>query len=265
MVVLVLRLRRTLCRAIRHLSVCVLWAVLCVSPRLFRAGACASAALSNAAILPQRVTTMKHRSVADQLQKYRRKRNFVSTPEPTGHPGHRPAQTAPMYVVQKHAATRLHYDFRLELDGTLKSWAVPKGPSLDPSQKRLAVHVEDHPLEYAEFEGVIPPKQYGAGTVLIWDRGVWSPLGSPTEGYRHGVLKFRLDGEKLHGAWTLVRMQRRRNEGRDNGKENWLLIKEQDGDAKRGKAGEIVEVLTDSVASGRGIHEIGGAGARVWQ
>ncbi len=211
------------------------------------------------------MTSMKRTTVAHQLKRYRTKRNFVKTPEPAGHPGHPRPQTAPIYVIQKHAATRLHYDFRLELDGTLKSWAVPKGPSLDPSQKRLAVHVEDHPLEYAEFEGVIPPKQYGAGTVLIWDRGVWSPLGSPTEGYRHGVLKFRLDGEKLHGAWTLVRMQRRRNEGRDNGKENWLLIKEQDGDAKRGKAGEIVEVLTDSVASGRGIHEIGGAGARVWQ
>ena len=208
---------------------------------------------------------MKRPRVANQLKRYRTKRNFVKTPEPAGHPGHPRPQTAPMYVIQKHAATRLHYDFRLELDGTLKSWAVPKGPSLDPSQKRLAVHVEDHPLEYAEFEGVIPPKQYGAGTVLIWDRGVWTPQGSPTEGYRHGVLKFRLDGEKLHGAWTLVRMQSRRNESRDNGKENWLLIKEQDNDAKRGIAGEIVEDLTDSVASGRGIHEIGGAGARVWQ
>ena len=207
---------------------------------------------------------MKRTTVAHQLQRYRTKRNFVKTPEPAGHPGHRGPETAPMYVIQKHAASRLHYDFRLELDGTLKSWAVPKGPSLDPSQKRLAVHVEDHPLEYAEFEGVIPPKQYGAGTVLIWDRGVWSPQGNAREGYRHGVLKFRLDGRKLHGAWTLVRMKPRRNESRDNGKENWLLIKEQDGDAKRGKAGEIVDALTDSVASGRGIDEIGGAGARVW-
>ena len=136
---------------------------------------------------------MKRTTVAHQLKRYRTKRNFVKTPEPAGHPGHRLPQTEPIYVIQKHAATRLHYDFRLELDGTLKSWAVPKGPSLDPSQKRLAVHVEDHPLEYAEFEGVIPPKQYGAGTVLIWDRGVWSPQGSPTEGYLLGVLKFRLD------------------------------------------------------------------------
>ena len=207
---------------------------------------------------------MKRTTVAHQLQRYRKKRNFVKTPEPAGHPGHRGPETAPMYVIQKHAATRLHYDFRLELDGTLKSWAVPKGPSLDPSQKRLAVHVEDHPLEYAEFEGIIPPKQYGAGTVLIWDRGIWTPQADPREGYRHGVLKFRLDGQKLHGAWTLVRMRSRRDDARDNGKENWLLIKEQDGDAKRGKRGEIVDVLTDSVASGRGIDEIGGAGAPVW-
>ena len=115
------------------------------------------------------------------------------------------------------------------------------------------MHVEDHPLEYARFEGVIPPKQYGAGTVLIWDRGVWRPQGDPQDGYRHGVLKFRLEGQKLHGAWTLVRMQSRRNEARDNGKENWLLIKEQDAEARRGKAGEIVESLTESVESGRGL------------
>ena len=169
-----------------------------------------------------------------------------------------------MYVVQKHAASRLHYDFRLELDGTLKSWAVPKGPSLDPSQKRLAVHVEDHPLEYAKFEGIIPPKQYGAGTVLVWDRGVWNPQGDPHDGYRRGVLKFQLDGHKLHGAWTLVRMHSRRQETRDNDKENWLLIKENDPAARRGPAGEIVDRSTESVESGRGIKEIAGAGARVW-
>ena len=126
------------------------------------------------------------------------------------------------------------------------------------------MHVEDHPLEYAKFEGVIPPKQYGAGTVLIWDRGVWRPQGDPQDGYRHGVLKFRLDGQKLHGAWTLVRMQSRRNEARDNGKENWLLIKEQDGEARRGQAGEVVETLTESVESGRGLQDIATAGARVW-
>ncbi|HET9606875.1 MAG TPA: DNA ligase D [Nitrospira sp.] len=207
---------------------------------------------------------MKRATVTTQLQRYRGKRNFGKSPEPAGHPGHRRPADGPIYVVQKHAATRLHYDFRLELDGTLKSWAVPKGPSLDPGQKRLAVHVEDHPLEYAGFEGVIPPKQYGAGTVLIWDRGVWRPQGDPHDGYRHGVLKFRLDGQKLHGAWTLVRMQSRRNEARDNGKENWLLIKEQDGEARRGQAGEVVETLTESVESGRGLQDISTAGTRVW-
>jgi bifunctional non-homologous end joining protein LigD len=207
---------------------------------------------------------MKRATVSKQLQPYRRKRNFVNTPEPAGHPGHVLPQTTPIYVVQKHAATRLHYDFRLELDGTLKSWAVPKGPSLDPSQKRLAVHVEDHPLEYAQFEGVIPPKQYGAGTVLIWDRGVWTPQGNPRDGYRQGVLKFRLDGRKLHGAWTLVRMHSRRNDKRDNGKENWLLIKEKDGEAKQGTAAEIVETQAESVESGRGINDIATARAKVW-
>ena len=207
---------------------------------------------------------MKRATVAKQLQRYRGKRNFVKTPEPAGHPGQRRPENAPMYVVQKHAASRLHYDFRLELDGTLKSWAVPKGPSLDPSQKRLAVHVEDHPLEYARFEGIIPPKQYGAGTVLVWDRGVWNPQGDPRDGYRRGVLKFQLDGHKLHGAWTLVRMHSRRQETRDNDKENWLLIKENDPAARRGPAGEIVERSTESVESGRGLKEIAGAGARVW-
>ena len=155
---------------------------------------------------------MKRAAPATSLQGYRQKRNFVRTPEPSGHSRRRVADRpsgTPMFVVQKHAATRLHYDFRLELDGTLKSWAVPKGPSLDPGQKRLAVHVEDHPLDYADFEGIIPPKQYGAGTVLIWDRGRWYPEGDPREGYRKGLLKFRLEGGKLHGGWTLVRMYRR--------------------------------------------------------
>ncbi|HEY6084821.1 MAG TPA: DNA ligase D, partial [Nitrospira sp.] len=168
-----------------------------------------------------------------------------------------------IFVVQKHAASRLHYDFRLELDGTLKSWAVPKGPSLDPAQKRLAVHVEDHPIEYANFEGIIPPNEYGAGTVLIWDRGTWRPEGNPRESYRHGVLKFRLDGQKLHGGWTLVRMQRRGGD-QETGKENWLLIKERDEEAKTGKAAEIVETLTDSVKSGRDLQGINEQQPRIW-
>lgn len=203
---------------------------------------------------------MKGDNVTQQLRRYHLKRDFGRTPEPSGQPvSQRPADQR-RYVVQKHAATRLHYDFRLELDGTLKSWAVPKGPSLDPSQKRLAVHVEDHPLDYAEFEGVIPPKQYGAGPVLIWDRGTWQPLGNPHDGYRRGVLKFRLDGQKLHGAWTLVRMQRREQSDRSTDrKDHWLLIKEKDEDARRGREAEIVERSTASIMSGRQLEKVASA------
>ncbi|TMJ68888.1 MAG: hypothetical protein E6G83_03750 [Alphaproteobacteria bacterium] len=142
------------------------------------------------------------------LEEYRRKRDFRKTPEPAGvATSHEKPGAALSFVIQKHAARRLHYDFRLELDGVLKSWAVPKGPSLDPGEKRLAVHVEDHPLDYGEFEGVIPEGEYGGGTVLLWDRGIWVPLNSdPEAAYRKGSLKFTLEGEKLHGNWALVRM-----------------------------------------------------------
>src|SRR6186713_318098 len=136
------------------------------------------------------------------LQEYKRKRDFKKTPEPAG-------KVAPAkgnsFVIQKHAATRLHYDFRLEMEGVLRSWAVPKGPSLDPAEKRLAVHVEDHPLDYGGFEGIIPKGQYGGGTVMLWDRGTWSPVGDPAEGMKRGHLKFDLSGEKLHGRWALVK------------------------------------------------------------
>src|SRR5918993_5658856 len=171
---------------------------------------------------------MKRATVASQLQRYRRKRNFVKTPEPAGHPGVIRQPPAPLYVIQKHAATRLHYDFRLELGGTLKSWAVPKGPSLDPADKRMAVHVEDHPIDYAGFEGTIPKGQYGAGQVIVWDRGTWEPVGDARAGYRAGKLKFRLHGEKLNGGWTLVRMHGRAGERQ----EPWLLIKERDDEAR---------------------------------
>ena len=141
------------------------------------------------------------------LSEYRHKRDFSKTPEPRGKVV-KPRKSAPLrFVVQKRAARRLHYDFRLEMNGVLKSWAIPRGPSLDPAEKRLAVHVEDHPLEYGEFEGVIPEGEYGAGTVLLWDRGTWVPLDpDPEAAYRKGLLRFNLQGEKLHGNWALVRM-----------------------------------------------------------
>src|SRR6266508_5440808 len=162
------------------------------------------------------------------LESYRRMRDFGRTPEPAG--AKRPTARGHSFVIQKHDARHLHYDFRLELDGVLKSWAVPKGPSLVPGEKRLAVHVEDHPVEYGRFEGVIPEGQYGAGRVKIWDRGVWTPNGDPREGLARGKLSFELRGKKLHGGWALVRMHGRA--GR-NGKENWLLIKERNGAKER--------------------------------
>src|SRR5262245_11177599 len=157
------------------------------------------------------------------LQVYRQKRNFRATPEPRGKVAR--ANKALSFVVQKHAARRLHYDFRLEIGGVLASWAIPKGPSLDPKERRLAVHVEDHPLEYGKFKGTIPKGHYGAGSVEIWDRGTWVPDGNPQAGLRQGKLKFHLNGERLSGGWNLVRM----GEGNsDAGKDNWLLIKERD-------------------------------------
>src|SRR5499426_3441745 len=151
------------------------------------------------------------------LREYRRKRNFKATPEPAGKtPRAGRSRSDLSFVVQKHAASHLHYDFRLELDGTLKSWAVPKGPSLDPADKRLAVQVEDHPLDYGGFEGTIPKGEYGGGTVLLWDRGRWEPKGDVDEGLRSGKLEFRLEGEKLAGAWALVRLGGR---GNSNGKD----------------------------------------------
>src|SRR4029450_3910011 len=140
-----------------------------------------------------------------KLAEYRAKRDFTKTSEPKGKETRRRAS---LFVVQKHDASRLHYDFRLELDGVLKSWAVAKGPSLVPGEKRLAIHVEDHPLSYGEFEGTIPEGEYGGGTVMLWDRGSWQPEGDPRKSYAKGRLTFRLDGEKLKGIWHLVRMRR---------------------------------------------------------
>jgi bifunctional non-homologous end joining protein LigD len=194
------------------------------------------------------------------LREYARKRDFARTPEPRGRPAPR-RSAAPLFVVQKHAASRLHWDFRLEMDGVLKSWAVPKGPSLDPSDKRLAMHVEDHPLEYGDFEGVIPEGEYGGGTVMLWDRGTWTPAGDPQQGYRAGTLKFRLDGKRLRGGWALVRMR-----GRDarDGERTWLLIKEKDAEAKPGWDASKIEGKAASVATGRTMERIAAAPARVW-
>jgi bifunctional non-homologous end joining protein LigD len=175
------------------------------------------------------------------LSKYWKKRDFGATPEPKGEVAR--AGKALSFVIQKHAARRLHYDFRLELDGTLKSWAVPKGPSLDPHVRRMAVHVEDHPLGYATFEGVIPPGQYGAGTVVVWDRGEWVPVGDPRQGYRQGKLKFDLHGEKLQGRWNLVKMHGHE----EDRQEPWLLIKENDEEARPAADYDITEALPDSV------------------
>jgi bifunctional non-homologous end joining protein LigD len=161
------------------------------------------------------------------LETYRRKRDFKRTPEPRGSRGRRTRELS--YVIQKHAARRLHYDFRLELDGVLKSWAVPREPSPDSSGKRLAVHVEDHPLDYAGFEGRIPAGEYGAGKVEIWDAGTWVPKGNPRKGYAEGKLSFTLRGRRLSGGWALVRMGGRAAEER---RDNWLLIKERDGNER---------------------------------
>jgi len=199
---------------------------------------------------------MTPKNDSGSLEKYHEKRNFSHTPEPFGEKGAEEGRG--IFVVQKHAARQLHYDFRLEMDGVLKSWAVPKGPSLDPASRRLAVHVEDHPLEYADFEGTIPEGEYGAGTVMVWDRGYWEPVGDADEGYAKGNLKFSLRGERLHGSWALVRMKGRA--GWEQGKENWLLIKERDGEARAGAEGEIVLRMPGSVLTGRSMEEIEAAG-----
>lgn len=179
------------------------------------------------------------------LDAYRRKRDFRRSPEPRGKAARRAGY---QYVIQKHDARRLHYDFRLELDGVLKSWAVPKGPSLDPRDKRLAVHVEDHPIEYGRFEGNIPKPEYGAGAVIVWDRGRWIPEGDARADYRRGHLHFRLEGEKLRGEWKLVRAS-----AKSGGKDQWLLLKVDDAYAS---AIDIVSMLPDSVDSGRSIDDV---------
>lgn len=185
--------------------------------------------------------------MAKPLAEYARKRDFDATPEPSGQRRRGKRAHALQFCIQKHDASHLHYDFRLELDGTLKSWAIPKGPSLDPKVRRLAVHVEDHPLDYANFEGHIPQGHYGAGDVIVWDRGVWEPEGDPRQGYANGKLRFRLQGEKLSGVWNLFRTQLAGK------KEQWMLVKSLDSEARSEAEYSIVEAQPDSVLSDRGL------------
>ncbi|MHC2625716.1 bifunctional non-homologous end joining protein LigD [Bradyrhizobium huanghuaihaiense] len=187
--------------------------------------------------------------VLRKLSTYQQKRDFEKTPEPSGKTAVAPSEQR-RFVIQKHDATRLHYDLRLEFDGVFKSWAVTKGPSLDPHDKRLAVEVEDHPLDYGDFEGTIPEGQYGGGTVMLWDRGTWE-AEDPEAGFRKGDLKFTLHGDKLQGSWVLVRMRNRGGEKRTN----WLLIKHRDDYAREGADNDILDEDT-SVASGRAMEQI---------
>jgi bifunctional non-homologous end joining protein LigD len=191
------------------------------------------------------------------LKEYKRKRDFRVTPEPKGARRRQPGFS---FVVQKHAARRLHYDFRLELDGVLKSWAVPKGPSLDPKNKRLAMQVEDHPVEYGAFEGIIPERQYGGGTVMLWDQGQWVPEGDPQQAYREGKLKFQLHGKKLRGGWMLVR----RGGTRSPDEHAWFLIKELDSQARTADDSDVVDQSPASVTTGRSLNEIATDRDRVW-
>jgi len=192
-----------------------------------------------------------------KLAEYDAKRDFTKTSEPSGR-SRAPKSSRGRFVIQKHDASRLHYDFRLELDGVLKSWAVAKGPSLDPHDKRLAVEVEDHPLAYGDFEGTIPDGHYGAGTVLLWDHGYWEPEGdrSAEAALGQGDLKFTLHGEKLKGSWVLVRMRSDRFKGT---RPSWLLIKHRDEFAREGNGAAILDD-DRSVASGRTLDAIAKGG-----
>src|SRR5471032_122977 len=188
------------------------------------------------------------------LSEYHAKRDFKTTAEPRGRlekgDKHR-------FVIQRHAATRLHYDLRLELDGVYKSWAVTKTPSLDPAVKRLAVEVEDHPIEYGTFEGTIPEGQYGGGTVQLWDRGTWTPQGAnPQSELAQGHLKVVMDGERMRGKWVLIRMRDDRVRPGRVARHNWLLIKEVDDEARRGAAGDVLAKEVTSVKTGRTMEDI---------
>lgn len=198
--------------------------------------------------------------VEKKLAKYNAKRDFKKTAEPSGKIGH--TKSGFSFLVQKHAATRLHYDFRLELDGVLKSWAVTRGPSIDPHDRRLAVEVEDHPVSYSGFEGIIPKGEYGGGTVMMWDEGTWEPEGDPRKMLKEGSLKFTLHGKRLHGSWALVRMKDRPE---DRGRHNWLLIKHRDQYAKDGAGEVFLEKNNTSIVSKRPMEKIAADADRKWK
>lgn len=217
--------------------------------------------------MPKKVTGAKRSKPApspeNQLSEYRRKRDFTKTAEPKGREARQAKRLA--FVIQKHDASHLHYDLRLELDGVMKSWAVPKGPSLDPSVKRLAMEVEDHPIEYNKFEGTIPQGEYGGGTVMLWDRGTYiyggndpDPIEGLRRGYQKGDFKFVLDGKRLKGSWALVRMRRNQS-----GKPQWLLIKHRDEHAVPGS--DVTADNQTSVATGRTMDQIAEGKGRVWR
>ena len=195
----------------------------------------------------------------DLLKKYRQMRDFGDTPEPAGG---KPKKTKlPIFVIQKHRASHLHYDFRLEMEGVLKSWAVPKGPSYDPNTKRLAMMTEDHPYDYASFEGVIPEGNYGAGNVIIWDNGHWEfiePGDDPVAALKSGKLTFRMFGKKMFGEWALVRIKGRGKSDRGN---EWLLLKHRDAFAN--EEVDVTEVAPRSIVSNKLVEEVGGG--KVWQ
>ena len=205
---------------------------------------------------------MPGRDAEGELAEYRRKRDFSRTNEPAGGKAHRRKKLA--FVIQKHAASHLHYDLRLELDGVMKSWAVPKGPSLDPSVKRLAMQVEDHPIEYNTFEGTIPKGEYGGGTVMLWDRGTYTyggadpdPLEGLRRGFQKGDFKFVLQGKRLRGSWVLVRTRRDAKN-----RAQWLLIKHRDEHAIPGS--DVTAEFQTSVTSGRSMEEIAEGRSKVW-
>lgn len=197
--------------------------------------------------------------MAGDIQTYNRKRNFRKTAEPPGKMS-APSKGLPKFVIQKHDATRLHYDFRLEIGGVLASWAVPKGPSLDPGEKRLAVRTEDHPMAYGKFEGTIPAHEYGGGTVMLWDHGTYKPIGDAREGLRKGDLKFELRGKRLRGSYVLARMRKRGNEKA----ENWLLIKRHDAEARPGSEDAVIRENAGSIETGRAMEKIA-QGDAVWR